>query len=509
MNIWFDPVLFAQGTPELKGKKGGDCDPDGCGCDLESTRPDSIPPVRYSLTAARQKVHQVYGHTISLAPTLYFQTHTDSYWIACTPTGEGRLAVLDVEAYRFLQRFRQPQVLRDFLADDETGTKERLVALLLSLGFLHDLDQPAPALVQEESQTLSAWLHITNACNLRCSYCYVSKTSEHMLDETAKRSVDAILRSALAYHYRFVHLTFAGGESTLRLPEVLATYDYALACTREHDLELSASIISNGTALPLRAIEQIKQRGMRLMISLDGVGIVHDKQRPLINGQGSFAFVERTIARLLAASLLPYINVTVTRRNLDNLPTLLAYLLENDLPFGLSYYRENECSTHLADLQFTEEQMICGIRAAFAYIEKHLPRRPLLGALIDKASIGTPRQYSCGVGRNYMVIDQRGGVAKCQVEMGETVTTIDAENPLHLIRVERKGVQAVAVDDKEGCRQCQWRYWCRGGCSMLTYRITGRSDIRSPNCGIYRALFPDALRLEALRLLTYEQPFVL
>jgi uncharacterized protein len=44
---------------------------------------------------------------------------------------------------------------------------------------------------------------------------------------------------------------------------------------------------------------------------------------------------------------------------------------------------------------------------------------------------------------------------------------------------------------------------------LLTHRITGRYDIKSPNCAIYKALFPEALRLEALRLLKYESPVTL
>ncbi len=45
--------------------------------------------------------------------------------------------------------------------------------------------------------------------------------------------------------------------------------------------------------------------------------------------------------------------------------------------------------------------------------------------------------------------------------------------------------------------------WCAGGCPALTYRVTGRFDVRSPNCRIYQALFPEVLRLEGLRLLQY------
>jgi uncharacterized protein len=327
-----------------------------------------------------------------------------------------------------------------------------------------------------------------------------------MTDDTSKRAVDALIRSATSYHYQGIHLTYAGGEATLRLPQVIATHDYALQRCQRFGLRLSASTLSNGAALPVRYIDQLKQREIGLMISLDGIGEQHDQQRPFVNGQGSFAFVDRTITRLLEHGLTPSISVTVTQRNLAALPDLLGYILERNLPFGLSYYRDNECSTHLSDLQFDNEQMITGMRAAFAYIEEHLPPSSLLNALVDKAKTATPHRYTCGVGRNYLAIDQHGGVAKCHADITATITTIDAENPLRMIRENQRGVTAVAVEEKTGCRDCDWRYWCSGGCPLLTYRMLGRSDVKSPNCSIYKALFPDALRLEALRLLKYVQP---
>lgn len=111
-------------------------------------------------------------------------------------------------------------------------------------------------------------------------------------------------------------------------------------------------------------------------------------------------------------------------------------------------------------------------------------------------------RYTCNVEHSYLVIDQHGGIAKCHADIKQTTTTIDADDPLQVIRDDRQGVLGFAVEDKEGCRMCQWRYWCSGGCPLLTYRITGRSDIKSPNCNIYKTLFPEALRLEALRLLS-------
>jgi hypothetical protein len=37
----------------------------------------------------------------------------------------------------------------------------------------------------------------------------------------------------------------------------------------------------------------------------------------------------------------------------------------------------------------------------------------------------------------------------------------------------------------------------------MAYRKTGRYEAKSPNCEIYKALFPEVIRLEGLRLLRY------
>ena len=41
---------------------------------------------------------------------------------------------------------------------------------------------------------------------------------------------------------------------------------------------------------------------------------------------------------------------------------------------------------------------------------------------------------------------------------------------------------------------------------MATFAATGRFDVRSPNCRIYKAVYPEAVRLEGLRLLAYARP---
>jgi uncharacterized protein len=447
--------------------------------------------------------------TLQQTTPLHFRPCDNEHWLVCHPSGNGRVAVMDTAALALLEQFRMPTTIHDVMQNTpvwSTSAIEEATTLLFQLGLLQDTSQSATTTGQTREETLSAWLHITNACTLRCPYCYLHKTNEHMADDTARRSVDAIFRSATRGKFQHVLLKYAGGEASLQMPNVLATHDYATQLAHQHNLNLRAYIMSNGVVLPQRSIEQLKKRHIGVTISLDGIGNYHDSQRPFMSGKGSFTYVDRTISQLLKSGLIPHINVTVSQRNLDGLPDLTHYMLERNLSFTFSYYRDNDCSTHLHDLQFANTQMIDGMLKAFAVIEEQLPQRRLIDSLIDKANMHGAHQHTCGIGRTYMVIDQRGQIAKCHADIKQTVTTIDADDPLQVIRADRSGVQAVPVEEKQGCSSCEWRHWCTGGCPLVTYRMTGRNDIRSPNCNIYKALFPEALHLEALRLLKYETP---
>lgn len=443
---------------------------------------------------------------------LHLQSCTDETWFACAPTSVGRVVVLDTQLLALLEYFRIPRTLLELAQDIpscSSRTIERAIELFHKFGLIQSIHCPPLTPPQTPPQTLSAWLHVTNACNLRCSYCYLEKTNERMTNDVARRAVDAIFRSAASKHYPKVIIKYAGGEASLHLSRVMETHDYAVQLARQQSIKLYAYIISNGVFLPQQAIEQLQERQIGVTISLDGIEMYHDTQRPLINGCGSFRYIDRTIYRLLANGLVPHISVTVSRRNLQGLPSLIEYILEREMPFNLSYYRDNEYSMDPQDLQFGDKQIIMAMQEAFRIIEERLPPYHLLGSLLDKAHLNIAHHHTCGVGRNYLVIDQNGGVAKCHANIKQTVTTIDVDDPLQAIREDRIGIQGLAAEEKEGCRSCEWRYWCTGGCPLLTYRITGRYDIKSPNCNIYKALFPEVLRLEALRLLKYMQPIVL
>lgn len=438
-------------------------------------------------------------------PALYTDTCADNFRLAFNPLGQAGVVVLNHSAFTLLSGFDQPHTLVDGVnaagnlpAGLETARRLVKLNLLNPTRSQRELRRSSP-------QTLTVWLHVTNKCNLSCPYCYVNKTPDAMNMECGRQAVAAVFRSAVANNFHRVKLKYAGGEATLNFHTVLILHDYARQLANEYGLELEGVVLSNGVALTNPMIAAMQARDIKLMISLDGVDEYHDFQRPFANGRGSFEYVERALDRLSDHNFKPSICITVSNRNLGGLPKVVDYVLRRELPFTLNFYRENECSTSFADLAYSDERLIGAMKAAFAVIEENPPPYSLLGVLVDRARLDMLHDRPCGVGHSYLVIDHHGGVAKCQMEIEQAITDVSVADPLRAIREDKRGVQNISVEEKEGCRQCTWRYWCAGGCPALTYRVTGRFDVKSPNCRAYKALFPEVLRLEGLRLLKHSR----
>jgi uncharacterized protein len=424
--------------------------------------------------------------------------------ILFNPVGRGGVVVVNDLAHRFFQSFRSPTSLQDAQVGwPEIGADmAQVVNRLSQFDLIHPVgDPPRPEF--GGGKVLTAWMHVSNACNLRCPYCYVSKSAEGMDDSTGRAAVEAVIRSAVAHGFPAVKLKYAGGEASLNHRLVMRMHSHAQTLAAEAGLELQASLLSNGVALPGRLIEALKSAGIGVMISLDGLGGHHDVQRPLVNGKPSFHLVERTIDRLVELGHPPHLSITITNRNAAGLADVVKFALDRDLTFSLNFFRDNECAASFPDLRYEEQTMISALLAAFAVIGERLPRWSVLGTVLDRGQLLEPRLRSCGVGQDYVVIDHRGRVAKCHMEIEKTLGEIFADDPLQLVREDTSTVRNLPVIEKEGCRDCTWRYWCSGGCAVATFKATGRYDIKSPNCNIYRAIYPEALRLEGLRLLKY------
>jgi uncharacterized protein len=468
-----------------------------CACAVSDSRAGERPPVP-SVPAYAEDSRWVRGRDVTEIPL------NAEHQLLFNPLGSSGVVVVDEFAYEIFRAFRSPTSVADVKRSrlDAEGEVTKVFQRLGQLQLIHpDGRRPAPHF--EPGRVLTAWLHVTNGCNLRCPYCYLAKTPEPMDEATGRAAVASVMRSAVANGFPAVKLKYAGGEASLnhRLIETLQSYAQELAT--ESGLRLSATLLSNGVRLPQSLIDTCKSEGMRVMISLDGIGDQHDIQRPFVSGRPSFHYVERTIGELIRQGHPPHLSITITNRNLHGVPDVVRFALERGLTFSLNLFRDNECAAGFDDLQYEEQEMISALLKSFEVIEGFMPRWSVLGSILDRGQLIEPRQRSCGVGQDYVVIDQHGQVAKCHMEIERTIGDVFSADPLELVRRDQSTALNLLADEKEGCRDCTWRYWCSGGCSVATFRATGRYDVKSPNCNIYKAIYPHALRLEGLRLLKY------
>jgi len=454
-----------------------------CACPVSSYQP--VPPVPVTPGSGSVRWEHAVGTVESRLD--------DEHRLLFNPLGSCGVVVVNqlaYDVYASLNRWA-----------DRTDAED-VLRMLAGLELIHPAGQPVRPVIAP-SQVLTAWLHVTNGCNLRCPYCYVHKSAEAMDERTGRAAVESVIASALTHGFRTVKLKYAGGEASLNHHLVDSLHKYATELTAASGLRLEATLLSNGVRLPAPLVRTCKEEGIRVMISLDGVGDQHDVQRPFANGRPSFHLVERTIADLIDRGCTPHVSVTVTGRNASGVPDVVRFALERDLTFSINLFRDNDCAATVSDLRYEEDEIIGSLRAAFEVIESSLPRWSVLGSVLDRGQLLQPRGRSCGVGQDYLVIDQRGRVAKCHMEIERTLGDVFTNDPLMLVREDQTSALNLLVDDKQGCKDCTWKYWCSGGCSVATFRATGRYDVKSPNCNIYKAVYPDALRLEGLRLLRY------
>lgn len=412
---------------------------------------------------------------------------------AYNPRGPRPLAILNQPAWQLLNTYEQPRPLQAEAAIQQAALRE-----LAQAGFLIPL-HAAP--IVQPSSLLTAWLHLTDRCNLRCDYCYLPHRPQTMPVEVALKAIETLFSSAQNHHFPGVKLKYAGGEALLRFDLIQEIHPRAMQTAQRTRIRLEAVLLTNGTLLSLEHILYLLQNQIRLMISLDGVGQWHDIQRHYADGKPSFRQVEQAIECALIHGLAPHISLTLSEKNLPGLPESIRWLLEHDLPFSLNFYRESDCTSAARPLDVSSPQTQQALQETFALLEAHPPRHSLLGALTDRASFTASHLHPCGAGRDYLVIRPDGQIAKCQMEMHLPVTSLRAADPLLELRQAPQGLRNPPVTEKPDCQTCPWRAYCAGGCPLLAKRLTGRFTSRSPYCELYQFIFPRLLRLEALRLI--------
>jgi uncharacterized protein len=164
-------------------------------------------------------------------------------------------------------------------------------------------------------------LHLTERCNLSCTYCYLGHPTEprEMTSETGRRAIEFYL-DHMSDGLSEVVVSFFGGEPLLKFHLMEELVPFARDAAARRGKAVQFSITTNGTAINEKIASFLKENGFTTLISWDGDPSTQNVFRLLWSGKGSGDLMQRAIPRILS---LDEVGVRMTW-SAETLPRLAA-----------------------------------------------------------------------------------------------------------------------------------------------------------------------------------------
>jgi radical SAM protein with 4Fe4S-binding SPASM domain len=355
------------------------------------------------------------------------------------------------EVLRWLRAGRDRSALamhlqRRFGSTVSAGRLAQIVQWLLLRRLLYLDAEPALPLKSRRGpgSIIAVYWVCTQACNLRCTYCYQDATMarpDELSTDEALALVDQVAEIAAR---AFV---FTGGEPFSRR-DLLTIAQYAKACG------LVTNVISNGHHITERNVHEVARVFDRVTISLDsGIACHHDASR----GQGSWSRAARAIDLLLDAGAAVDVNSVINRAGLDDLSELFGFLRKRQIgdhrivpqsPMGRGADRRDD--------ELSDEQMVGFEDQLFAS-----------GSSPRGVTKGRTRNH-CGAGLSELSVDPEGWVFPCKLlqypenrvgNVRESTLAQLVNTSSHLDEIRQPFTETL-----KPCSTCIIRTSCGGGC---------------------------------------------
>lgn len=257
-------------------------------------------------------------------------------------------------------------------------------------------------------------LELLPLCNLDCKMCYVKKTQAEADDMGGIIRGDEWCRIAdRCVELGVLNFTFTGGECMLH-PEFFEIYNHVYEKTPFITLMTNAGLITE------KHIELFKRR-TPYMVVITVYGSSSETYGRLCANADAYAKVMRSL-RLLRENEIPfYIQMTVTKDNVEDVPSVMK--LADDLNVRFQYMDSLTCFGNATE-ETTHEESANHARVVELLNSFRPVKTPPVEATSTPEEIvalrrvrGKPYQpgIRCNAARNTLVINWRGKIQPCTV----------------------------------------------------------------------------------------------
>ncbi len=365
--------------------------------------------------------------------------------------------------------------------------------------FQDTLARLYPAEVKKKKAVRTVTFQVTDACNLRCTYCYQKNKGAHVMRfETARTFIDMLLGDTNHYinseNSLAVVLEFIGGEPFLEVDLMSQITDYFIAqmIIRQHPwaTKFRISISSNGTLYfetKVQAYIKKHRAYLSLGITIDGSKKLHDACRKFPDGGGSYDIVEKAVRHQMAIRSMSS-KMTIAPENIMYTAEAVKELVGlgyTQIHFNSVYenvWKPEHGSVLYEQLKSLADYMLENKLYETVHISMF---QEMLGSAIPEAD----NQNWCG-GLGYMLaVDWKGDIYPCirympdsigedvepliigTVDGGMLATEKQRAAVEQMSRVTRRSQSTDECFDCPIARGCSW-------CSAYNYQETGSVDKR-------------------------------
>lgn len=162
-------------------------------------------------------------------------------------------------------------------------------------------------------------LVLTEGCNLACTYCFEKEMIgyRNMPFEVAKNAVDLLF--LYSRNEPNIDIAYFGGEPTLRFETIKAVTEYARNRSDAAGKRIGLNITTNGVLLTDEIASYCAEQDIRILLSIDGLEVAHDRYRRDRQGRGTFTRVMEGMRILKRYQPWIGIKMTIMPENIEHL----------------------------------------------------------------------------------------------------------------------------------------------------------------------------------------------